>query len=330
MTQFLQNPTLRRELAVLLPVLLLATTGAFFCSQICGLFALGLSLFFLIFYLSAMLRRNRQLQQLSQQIDAALYGNDTLLLAACQEGELAILQTALQKLTICLRENAAQMQRDKAFLSDSIADISHQLRTPLTSLNLIAAMLADHGADRQLVQQLKVLLNRIDWLVDTLLKLSKIDAGTIQFRQDPLQARQVLEKAAEPLAVAMDVRQQTLSIDGNADFRADAAWCAEAFGNVLKNCMEHTPTGGQISVQIEQTPIFAQITIRDTGPGFSTQDLAHVFERFYKGSNASPDSFGIGLALAQRIVTGQNGTIQAKNHPEGGALFIIRFYPASA
>ena len=330
MSQLLQNAEFRRRSLLLLAVSVIACAVGFVIQPACGFLTLAVCLFFLLYYLVTSLRRDRQMEQLSQCIDQALYGRDGALLSACQERELAILQTQLQKLLVKLRQSSARDQEDKAFLRDSIADISHQLRTPMTSLNLIAAMLPEVGADsvrqRELQQQLNQLLQRIDWLVDALLNLAKIDAGTAYFRRNTLDAAQVLRQAAEPLEIAREIRGITLQVTGSGSYTGDGAWSAEALGNILKNCMEHVPQGGKILVEISQTPLYTQLCLQDTGPGFAPDDLPHLFERFYKGHNAAANSFGIGLALAQRIISAQNGTIRAQNAPEGGALFTVRFY----
>lgn len=329
MSQLLQNAEFRRRSLLLLAVSVIACAVGFVIQPACGFLTLAVCLFFLLYYLVTSLRRDRQMEQLSQCIDQALYGRDGALLSACQEGELAILQTQLQKLLVKLRQSSARDQEDKAFLRDSIADISHQLRTPMTSLNLIAAMLPEVGADsvrQRELQQLNQLLQRIDWLVDALLNLAKIDAGTAYFRRNTLDAAQVLRQAAEPLEIAREIRGITLQVTGSGSYTGDGAWSAEALGNILKNCMEHVPQGGKILVEISQTPLYTQLCLQDTGPGFAPDDLPHLFERFYKGHNAAANSFGIGLALAQRIISAQNGTIRAQNAPEGGALFTVRFY----
>lgn len=330
MSQLLQNAEFRRRSLLLLAVSVIACAVGFVIQPACGFLTLAVCLFFLLYYLVTSLRRDRQMEQLSQCIDQALYGRDGALLSACQEGELAILQTQLQKLLVKLRQSSARDQEDKAFLRDSIADISHQLRTPMTSLNLIAAMLPEVGGvsvrQRELQQQLNQLLQRIDWLVDALLNLAKIDAGTAYFRRNTLDAAQVLRQAAEPLEIAREIRGITLQVTGSGSYTGDGAWSAEALGNILKNCMEHVPQGGKILVEISQTPLYTQLCLQDTGPGFAPDDLPHLFERFYKGHNAAANSFGIGLALAQRIISAQNGTIRAQNAPEGGALFTVRFY----
>ena len=329
MTRLLQDPDLRRCLLVLLPLSAAACCVGFWLSAASGCLVLAVCVVFAAAVGWLLKRRLTRMRELNEQIDLALHGNDALNLAMCQEGELSLLHSQLQKVTVRLREQAAQTQRDKEFLSDSIADISHQLRTPLTSLNLVGAMLAetrDEDQRQQLLRQLDRLLQRIDWLVEALLKLSKIDAGAANFRREPVDAAQILRQAAQPLAIAMEVRELRLTITGTGTYTGDAAWSVEAFANILKNCMEHTPQNGRIDVEITQTAVYTQVVIRDSGRGFAPRDLPHLFERFYKGEDAAVNSVGIGLALTQRIVKAQNGMIKAQNHPGGGAMFTVRFY----
>lgn len=275
-------------------------------------------------------RHFRQLQKLSTDLDRLLHSGTPLPIRDYEEGELSILSSQIQKLTLRLTESAEALRREKGSLSDALADISHQLRTPLTAMNLTAAMLSapELTADRRLslTRELRKLLSRTEWLVETLLKLSKLDAGTVSLAKDPLMAAQVVNRAAEPLAIPMELRGQRLLVDcGDAGFRGDLTWTAEAMGNLLKNAVEHTPDGGTITVKAQETALYTQITVEDTGPGFDPKDIPRLFERFYKGVGAAGGSCGIGLALARMIITAQNGTIQAANTPTG-ARFTVKFY----
>lgn len=197
-------------------------------------------------------------------------------------------------------------------------------------MNLLGTQLADpslpaekrQGTGRELQRQLE----RLDWLVDALLRMSRLDAGIVELHREPLDLRRLTQQAAAPLAVAMELCGQSFQILGQARFSGDAAWTVEALGNVLKNCVEHTPAGGSITAQLTENPIYSQILISDTGPGMDREDLPHLFERFYRGKHATAQSVGIGLSLARMIITAQNGTIQASNRREGGAQFTIRFY----
>jgi signal transduction histidine kinase len=172
------------------------------------------------------------------------------------------------------------------------------------------------------------LLEHIDHLVTVILKLSKFDAGTVELKKETVSVADLISKASEPFLVPMELRNQQLcvNINGNASFSGDLAWTAEAVGNILKNCMEHTPEGGVIKIDASENALFTEIVISDSGSGIDRDDLPHIFERFYRGKNASGQNYGIGLALARLIISEQNGTIKAENAAGGGARFTVRFY----
>ncbi len=281
-------------------------------------------------YLLTERHRYRRLQKLSNDLSSLLLRGSQLPISEYSEGELSILANQIQKLTLRLTEAAETVMADKAYLADSLADISHQLRTPLTAMNLTATMLSTPDLTPQrrqeLVQELRSLLHRTDWLVETLLKLSKLDAGAVTMNPENLPAEELIARAAQGVAIAMDIREQKLVIKPNdAQLFCDLVWTAEALGNVLKNCMEHTPIGGTVTVTAEETALYTQIIVEDTGRGFDPADIPHLFERFYKGRNAGENSYGIGLNLARTVLAAQNGTIQAMNGDKG-AKFTVKFY----
>ncbi len=281
-------------------------------------------------YLLTEHHRYRRLQKLSNDLSSLLLRGTQLPISEYAEGELSILANQIQKLTLRLTEAAETVNADKAYLADSLADISHQLRTPLTAMNLTATMLSapDLTSQRrqELVQELRSLLHRTDWLVETLLKLSKLDAGAVTMKPEFLSAEMLIARAAQGVAIAMDIREQKLVIKPNdAHLSCDLVWTAEALGNILKNCMEHTPIGGTVTVTAEETALYTQIIVEDTGHGFAPADIPHLFDRFYKGSNAGENSYGIGLNLARTVLAAQNGTIQAMNGQQG-AKFVLKFY----
>lgn len=269
-------------------------------------------------------RKYRNMERLALQLDRILHGDMNIRFEEFSEGELSILKNQLDKVVLKLRRQTEELKKEKIHLTDSIADISHQLRTPLTSINFIIKLIQDKKAARDLQK----LADRIDWLINALLKMSKIDAGTVVLRKDKIFIADLLKKAAEPFEIAMDLKDQRVIVnrEGGEYFTGDLQWTAEAIGNLFKNCSEHTPEGGSITIDVQQTAVYTQITFTDTGSGFYPEDIPHLFERFYKGKNSSPGSVGIGLALARTIITSQNGTIKAENAPAGGARFIVKFY----
>ncbi|MBQ3009467.1 MAG: HAMP domain-containing histidine kinase [Oscillospiraceae bacterium] len=277
-------------------------------------------------------RRYDSLENISFQLDRILHGTTQVDFGRYTEGELSVLKSQLEKVVIRLRQQTEALQKEKINLTDSIADISHQLRTPLTSINLIINFLKREEVTEEkrweLAMELQRLSNRIDWLINALLKISKIDAGTADFHCEKVLISDLLKKRVGPLEIGMDLKDQHFVIkqEGDEFFTGDIHWTGEAIGNLLKNCSEHTPEGGTITAIVQQTAVYTQIEITDSGSGFVPEDIPHLFTRFYKGKNASRESVGIGLALARMIITNQNGTIKADNHPGGGARFTVKFY----
>ncbi len=276
-------------------------------------------------------KRYDRLKNLAADADRMLHGERTLNFTSYQEGELAILANEVEKLLLRLTEQSDTLLKEKRYLSDSLADISHQLRTPLTSLHLLLTRLleeTDESGRRRLAYEGGRLLDRVDWLVNALLKISKIDAGTAVFARERVDASNLVENAIGPLGIPMELREQTVvkEIDDRAGFVGDAAWSVEALGNIFKNCMEHMGQGGTLWIRVEENHLYTEIVIEDNGPGIDPEDLPHLFERFYKGKDALDSNVGIGLALARMIVCAQNGTLKAENRTEGGARFTMRFY----
>ena len=295
--------------------------------------AICLLLLCILFYgvfLGAAAWRYRRIRTMGEEIDRILHGGTQIFLDSCQEGELGILESEIQKMTVRLREQHQSLLEEKVHLADSLADISHQIRTPLTSINLLVQLLGEENQSpqrkTQLLRELRSLLARIDWLITVLLKMSKLDAGVVQLKQEKIPLESLLHKAAEPLLVPMELRDIAFYTESQGYFYGDMEWTCEALGNVLKNCMEHTPAGGEIRITAQENPLYTQIVVGDNGPGIAPEDLPHIFQRFYRGKNASGSGFGVGLALARTIVISQNGTIKAENNPKGGARFTIRFY----
>ncbi len=327
----IKNPELRKELIIYILTTLVLFGLGFWISSGCALMLLAAGLLFSGLHIWFLNRRYVKLAELSSSIDRVLHQNEKLNISESEEGELAILKSEIRKMAVRLQESADSAKQDKLELSQALADISHQLRTPLTAMNLTLSLLTKEHVGEQrrteLLRELKRELSRIDWLVETLLKLSKLDAGTVSLVKERVPVGALIRRATQSLEIPMELRGQQLVLDyGDEWFEGDLAWSAEALGNLVKNCMEHTPEGGTVTVKAGQTAIFTEITVRDTGAGFDAEDLPHLFERFYRGKNAGAGSIGIGLALARSVAAAQNGTLRARNHPDGGAEFELRFY----
>ncbi len=309
---------------------LAATLLSFLWEVRFGFLMLAVCILYTVLYMSATIKRYRRISNLAADINQILHGDCHISIEQYAEGELGILQSEIYKMTVRLREQQQHMCEEKIFLADSLADISHQIRTPLTSINLLVSLLSKPDipdAQRQkLSHELYGLLSRIDWLIDALLKISRLDAGTVTFQTQQSSLLELLQKSAAPVLVPMELRNQTLQISGEGTFTGDLLWTCEAVTNILKNCMEHTPNGGTITINASENALYTEIVISDDGNGIDRQDLPHIFERFYKGKDSGDQSFGIGLALARTIIAAQNGTIKAENRLHKGARFRIRFF----
>jgi len=329
---FLRNSDNKKTLCAELGLSAFACVFAFVNSIKYGVCTLLLCVLFIALHNISTYRRYRKIAELSCDIDKILHGNDILKLERYSEGELNILCSEVHKMTIRLREQQQNLTKDKQYLADSIADISHQIRTPLTSVNLLVSFLSEKNISYErrlkLSNELNELLSRIDWLISALLKISKLDTGTVNFQRENISLEALINKAVEPLLIPIELRGQNLDITANGNFCGDISWTCEAIVNIVKNCMEHTADNGSGALHIEATenPVFSEIIIKDNGSGIDKDDLPHIFERFYKGKNSSEQSVGIGLALSRMIINAQNGTIKAENGRAYGAEFIIKFY----
>lgn len=329
--KWLRNREVSRIL--LLQVLLssASVTAAWVWNIRFGLFTLGLSILFVGIWAASTFQRYRQLSAMAAELDRILHSRDRqVLIAGQQEGELGILQSEITKMTFRLLEQKERLQEDKVYLAALIADISHQVRTPLTTMNLLVSFLEEEDLAeerrREIAYELLGLLSRMDWLITALLRLSKLDTGAVCFQQQTMETEKLLRHAVEALLIPMELRGQNLVIHSDGMFTGDGEWTAEAIGNIVKNCVEHTPAGGTVCLTARENALYTEIRIEDTGSGIDPEDLPHIFERFYRGKNTNDQNFGIGLALAKAIITAQNGTVKVENREPCGTRFLIRFY----
>lgn len=249
------------------------------------------------------------------------------------EDELSILKNEIYKTTIMLKEMAENSKQDKLNLKNSLSDISHQLKTPLTSISIMLDNIIDNPEmDKQtrtdFVKDIKREIININFLVNSLLKLSKLDANSVKFVNREETVENLINESIKNVATLCDLRNVQINVTGNAQnkINCDLKWQVEALTNILKNAIEHSEINSKIEINYEQNNLYTQIEIKDYGKGIAKKDLPHIFERFYKGENSSSESVGIGLALAKSIIESNGGYIEVESQEKVGTTFKIKLF----
>lgn len=308
---------------------IVATVVTLFFNVVCSVvtFLLG-AILTLTFYIVTK-KRYKKIADLNNYLSLVCAGNYMIDIKDNTEGELSILKNNLYKVIVLLRSKNELLEKDKIYLADSLADISHQLKTPLTSLMVMVDLLKDEkniDKQKQFISIIEIQISKIKWLVENLLKLSKLDAGTIKFKKEKIDVLSVITKSLSPFLVQMEMKNISLETTINDfSFTGDLNWTSEAVENIIKNCIEHTADYGKLNIETGVTNIYSYIKITDNGCGIKKKDLPHIFERFYQGENSSKESVGIGLALAKTIVENQGGSIEVTSEENVGTEFIIKF-----
>lgn len=303
--------------------LLRAGANILFCLLLAMIMAL------LLFYFK---KRQRRISGLTEYMNALYKDGYRLEVEDNGDDELSGLRNEVYKLTVLLKEQAQRAKAQKRALADTMEDISHQLKTPLTSATVLMDNLSDNvdmdAATRQrFMGEVTRQLTDMSWLVTTMLKLSKLEAGVLELERTRIRGRELVEEALQRLEIAAQWRGIAFSVDlsEGMEILADRRWTVEALMNLIKNAMEHSPEGGTVEIAGEENEVYAQIAIRDHGKGITEEERKKLFARFYNGNSTREDSIGIGLALAKKIVEGQNGHITVESQVGEGTTFIVRF-----
>ena len=248
------------------------------------------------------------------------------------EDELTNLRNELYKITLMLRQQAENSEKDKENLAISLSDISHQIKTPLTSITIMLDEIKENSDMDELTKQkflfeISRQIEQISFLTISLLKLSKLDADAIKFNNQNIKIENLINDAIETLEIPIEIKKQNLikNIEKDCCVQGDYKWTLEAITNILKNCIEHTGEGKSIYVNAKNTNMYTELEIRDEGEGIDEEDIKHIFERFYKGKNSGENSFGIGLALSKSILENQGATINCYSKLGEGTSFKIRW-----
>lgn len=283
-------------------------------------------------FMRYVLIQEKELKEINEYIKEVNNKNYSLKIEDNKDGELSRLRNELYKTTVILREAAENSEEEKEKLSIAIADISHQLKTPLTSIRIMLDNISDNPDMPQeiredFIQDISKQVEHMSSLVISLLKIAKSDAGTIKMENEEIDAKKLIDSVINNLAILIEIKEIEVitKIDEKAIFIADYKWQQEALTNILKNAIEHSQPKSNIYIIVENTSIFLKIKIKDEGQGIEQKDLKHIFERFYRAKNCNEDSIGIGLSLAKTIIEQNNGYIKATSEVGKGTLFEIKY-----
>ena len=294
---------------------------------------IGLALSIILLYLKHEKDQNKEIKKIVKCIEEINKKNYSINIDENSEDELSILKNELYKITIMLKEDAENSKKDKLKLKDSLSDISHQLKTPLTSINIMLDNILDNpdmdsNTKEKFIQNIKREITNISSLVGEILKLSKFDASVIKFEEQQVFIDDIVKSAISNVEMMAELKNINIEVNNQDNIKlvCDAKWQIEAITNILKNCIEHSKDDSTITIDIDSNKIYKQITIKDNGEGIDEKDLPHIFERFYKGKNSSKDSVGIGLALAKTIIEKDNGSIKVDSKKGKQTIFTIKYY----
>ena len=298
-----------------------------------NLLFIGLAMSIILLYLKHEKDQNKEIKKIVKCIEEINKKNYSINIDENSEDELSILKNELYKITIMLKEDAENSKKDKLKLKDSLSDISHQLKTPLTSINIMLDNILDNPemdnkTKEKFIQNIKREITNISSLVGEILKLSKFDASVIKFEEQQVFINDLVKSAISNVEMMAELKNINIEVNNQDNIKlvCDAKWQIEAITNILKNCIEHSKDDSTITIDIDSNKIYKQITIKDNGEGIDEKDLPHIFERFYKGKNSSKDSVGIGLALAKTIIEKDNGSIKVDSKKGRQTTFIIKYY----
>jgi signal transduction histidine kinase len=292
---------------------------------------LSLLIMFIIFNIYN-LKKEKDIKDIIKCIEQINKKNYELQIDTISEDELSILKNEIYKTTIMLKEAADNSTKDKVNLKKSLEDISHQLKTPITSIlvmidNIIEDPDMDPSVRNDFIVDIKRNVVNINFLVQSILKLSKFDSNTINFMKDKYSIKKIVNDSIKNVSPLCDLKNVNinLNINNDSDIICDYKWQIEAVTNILKNAIDHSNFDSEVVVNVDSNSVYSSIDITNYGEAISKKDMSHIFERFYKGKNAKSDSIGIGLALAKTIIEEDKGTISVESNKDQ-TTFSIKYY----
>ena len=326
--RFLRNTEFRVELILLTILFVAAIIGMYMqCGTIAAVYLLIFCGVIFCLYICYSVVKYRKMASLAEQIDRILHGEELQIMEHCCEGEFAVLATSIDKMVQRMLEQQSILQKEKVFLADSMADISHQLKTPITSMMIMADLLEEAEPEKQteFIHNIQVSLNKMEWLVGALLKMAKLDAHAIDFIKNDIHMSELLEAVKPSVAILLDIHNLTIELKQDCIIHCDKRWTTEALTNIVKNAIEYSPDGSVIEIDSGENPMYSWISVRDSGMGMDKTEYAALFKRFENSTNEN--GFGIGMPLALSILKGQGGDIDVDFGGRGeGTTFILKFF----
>jgi signal transduction histidine kinase len=277
------------------------------------------------------IKQYRKIRKIDQYLYKVLNNNYSLDIREYEEGDISNLKNDIYKVTVRLKNMNENSLEEKKYLENILSDISHQIKTPLTSMYVINDLLMKDDMDNKIrkdfLNKNRFQLERIEWLVTSLLKMSRLDSGSVKLNKKEVNVLDLIKTSLEPIQIPIELKEIKLVIDIPSDitYIGDFKWSSEALINILKNAYEHTPKGGQIDIKATTNVLYTEIIVTDNGEGIDKKDLPLVFKRFYKGSS-NKESIGIGLNMAKMIIERQNGIIEVDSVKGKYTTFRVRLY----
>lgn len=286
-----------------------------------------------IFFIINKSKRTKKINKIIELISKINRRNFEINIEDYTEDELSVLKQEVYKTSLMLRSEADNSLKDKLNLKDSLSDISHQLKTPLTSITIMIDNILDNDemdfkTRRRFLINIKREIININFLVQNLLKLSKFDANVVKFSKEEVLIKDIIDEAINKVSALSELKGVSIKVSGDksASIKCDFMWEVEAISNIIKNSIEHIEKDGFVEINYTKNKVYSRVLIRDNGSGIDSEDLPHIFDRFYKGKNTNKDSVGIGLALSKSIIEKDNGSVTVKSTPSIGTIFTIKFF----
>lgn len=285
------------------------------------------------YFFLALSRNEKEVSNMRKYIKEVSNKDYNLDIKNISESEFSNLQNEIYKIVLELKEKSENLKNDREALSNYLADISHQLRTPLMAITVMTDAIIENEKklDKDTIKfiyEISRQLNQINWLVDSLLKMAQIDTKTVKLHKEKIDVIDLMDIVKNNINIFLEQKNQTIitKIQEHTKVFIDKKWMIEALENIIKNCIEHSKENSKIEIECTNNPLYTEILIEDYGIGIPKEDLPRIFDKFYKGKNSSSNSFGIGLSLAKSIIESQNGEISVESEENKGSVFIIKLY----